>query len=83
MHAGPCFAVTMNGTLDYFGSAVNLAARIQAHSTGSDIVLDQELAAQPDIHVLLSELETESLDVELKGFGEKPRILVRARVPTP
>ena len=33
LHAGPCIAVTLNDRLDYFGSTVNLAARLQGEST--------------------------------------------------
>ena len=30
LHEGPCLAVTLNERLDYFGQAVNIAARVQA-----------------------------------------------------
>ncbi|MCA9659564.1 MAG: hypothetical protein KC486_14550, partial [Myxococcales bacterium] len=33
LHRGECIAVTTAGTLDYFGAAVNLAARLQASAT--------------------------------------------------
>jgi class 3 adenylate cyclase len=39
VHAGVCFAVTLNGQLDYFGTAVNLAARAQQEAGGGEIVL--------------------------------------------
>ena len=39
MHTGPCIAVTLNERLDYFGSTVNLAARLERKSTGDDIVV--------------------------------------------
>ena len=29
IYSGPCFAVTANGLLDYFGQTVNIAARLQ------------------------------------------------------
>src|SRR6185503_17183727 len=38
VHVGPCIAVTLNDRLDYFGSTVNLAARLEGQSTGEDIV---------------------------------------------
>ena len=38
VHAGPCVAVTLNGRLDYFGTTVNLAARIEHESRGGEIV---------------------------------------------
>ena len=44
LHEGPCIAVTLNDRLDYFGQAVNLAARLQGESRGGDIVLSVPLA---------------------------------------
>ena len=44
LHEGPCIAVTLNDRLDYFGQAVNLAARLQGESRGGDIVLSLPLA---------------------------------------
>src|SRR5262249_8512887 len=34
VHAGPTIAVTLNDRLDYFGSVVNMAARLQGQSLG-------------------------------------------------
>ena len=34
LHQGPCFAVNMNENLDYFGTTVNIAARVQKESRG-------------------------------------------------
>ena len=34
IHYGPCIAVTLNDRLDYFGSSVNLAARLAGLSSG-------------------------------------------------
>ena len=39
VHAGPSVVVTLNDRLDYFGSTVNMAARLQGQSAGGDIVL--------------------------------------------
>ena len=36
IHAGRCVAVNQNGVLDYFGSTVNLAARLVELSSGGD-----------------------------------------------
>ncbi|MGI9380302.1 MAG: adenylate/guanylate cyclase domain-containing protein, partial [Methyloligellaceae bacterium] len=44
MHLGPCIAITTGGFLDYFGTTVNLAARLQEESQGGDIVISAELA---------------------------------------
>jgi class 3 adenylate cyclase len=43
VHEGPCVAVTLNGRLDYFGTTVNLAARIEHESAGGEIVASAEI----------------------------------------
>ena len=43
LHAGPCIAVNSNDKLDYFGTTVNRAARIQGLADGRDIVMSAEL----------------------------------------
>jgi class 3 adenylate cyclase len=73
LHSGACVAVTLNGRLDYFGSTVNLAARLEGLSQGGDIVLSDRLACDPAVSAVISslnsavELAVES--AELKGFG--------------
>ena len=44
IYPGPCFAVTANGVLDYFGQTVNVAARLQAQAGPRDLVLPEDLA---------------------------------------
>ena len=39
VHVGPSVVVNLNDRLDYFGSTVNMAARLQGQSQGGDIVL--------------------------------------------
>ena len=39
IHVGPSVVVNLNDRLDYFGSTVNMAARLQGQSQGGDIVL--------------------------------------------
>jgi class 3 adenylate cyclase len=68
VHAGPCIAVTLNGRLDYFGSTVNLAARLQAQSRGGDIVLSSSLAADPAVAALLAGLPVDAETARVKGF---------------
>jgi class 3 adenylate cyclase len=73
VHLGPCLAVTSNDRLDYFGSTVNLAARIVGLSTGRDIVVSAAVRADPEVSELLAagELAVEPLDATLKGFDER------------
>ncbi|MGO1119290.1 adenylate/guanylate cyclase domain-containing protein [Rhodovibrionaceae bacterium A322] len=70
LHAGPAIAVTLNERLDYFGSTVNLAARLQAQSQGGDFVLSQPVAELPDIQKHLTGFSAQSETAPLKGFAE-------------
>ena len=68
LHLGPSIVVTLNGRLDYFGATVNMAARLQGASEGGDIVLSEEMAADPLVAELLSGLILERETTRLKGF---------------
>jgi class 3 adenylate cyclase len=70
VHAGPSVVVTMNDRLDYFGSTVNMAARLQGQSQGGDIVLSRVVAADPAVRPLLSGLRAQEESVALKGFAD-------------
>ena len=68
LHTGACIAVTLNGRLDYFGSTVNLAARLQAQSQGGDIVLSADLAGDPAVRARLAGLLANPETARVKGF---------------
>jgi adenylate cyclase len=44
LYGGPCYVVTANGLLDYFGQTVNIAARLQAQAESGELVVSDELA---------------------------------------
>jgi len=68
LHAGPCIAVTLNERLDYFGSTVNLASRLQGESAGGDIVLSAEMAADPAVAEVLAGQRLTEESVAIRGF---------------
>ena len=70
LHHGPCIAVTLNDRLDYFGSTVNMAARLQGQSLGGDIVLSGAIARDPSLRPVLAGLKTETGRAMLKGFAD-------------
>lgn len=70
LHAGPTIAVTLNERLDYFGSTVNLAARLQAQSQGGDFVLSLPVAELPELQSLLADLPASREEAVLKGFAK-------------
>jgi class 3 adenylate cyclase len=75
LHAGPCIAVTLNGRLDYFGSNVNIAARLEPLSTGEDCVITADVCRDPEVAELLADpasgLAAEPSEAMLKGFDNE------------
>jgi len=76
LHKGPCIAVTLNERLDYFGSTVNLAARLQTQSIGGDIVLSRALADDPAVAAALDGRRLRDEAAAIKGF-ERPVSFLR------
>jgi class 3 adenylate cyclase len=76
VHSGPCLSVTLNGRPDFFGTTVNVAARVQGLSKGGDIVLSD--AVYQDNEVLLAfKLADTPLVGEcatLKGIDQEHRV---------
>lgn len=81
LHEGPCIAVTLNDRLDYFGSTVNLAARLQDQSRGGDIIVSATLAAEPGAAALIEPLAATAELAPLRGIDE-PVAFIRLH-PTP
>lgn len=81
VYAGPCLAVRANDRLDYFGTTVNLAARLQAQAAASEIVLMASALEQPEIAGLLEGLPRRAFEAHLKGI-ESDQALVGVRVET-
>jgi class 3 adenylate cyclase len=69
VHYGPCIAVHQNGVLDYFGSTVNLAARLVGLSSGDDVVVSGEVLSDAEVAALA--LPVERVDAVLKGFEDE------------
>ena len=80
LHEGPSIAVTLNERLDYFGTTVNTAARVESLSTGGDIVVTQRLYELSDGCAPLRSRGWVSspLAADLKGL-ESPTELFRFR----
>jgi class 3 adenylate cyclase len=60
IHEGPCLAVTLNDRQDYFGSTVNIAARVQG------------LAVSRSIHATSAVVEDAKAAQLLEQGGHKP-----------
>jgi class 3 adenylate cyclase len=87
LHTGPCIAVTLNDRLDYFGSTVNLAARLEGQSTGGDVVISASVYSDPGVRELLSDsggaLVATRFEMPLKGFDREHFELWRVSVQNP
>ena len=75
LHTGPCIAVTLNDRLDYFGSTVNLAARLEGQSTGDDVIISTAVYSDPGVRELLGDAQNRitaaRFEIPLKGFDEE------------
>ena len=71
LHAGPSIAVTSNDGIDYFGATVNLAARLEKESRGSDIILSESLAQDPGVIGVLAQFKPTKDKASLKGFDDE------------
>jgi class 3 adenylate cyclase len=67
---GPCLAVRANDRLDYFGTTVNVAARLQAQAQANEIVLTRELAAHTGVASVIAKhpLVERQFEASLKGI---------------
>lgn len=70
IHAGPTIAVKQGDRLDYFGSVVNIAAQLRSQSTGRDLVLSDEIAADPSVAHLLTSATVTAGQAMLKGADQ-------------
>lgn len=90
LHTGPCIAVTLNDRLDYFGSTVNMAARLEGLSTGNDVIISRAVYEDPEVREMIDSpqgaLAAERFEIPLKGFDQEQfelwRVGRRERVAT-
>jgi class 3 adenylate cyclase len=74
LHQGPCIAVRGEERLDYFGSTVNLAARLHSESHGGDVVVSEAIIADPGAQPLLTGCRAEPFEAELRGIARRQRL---------
>jgi class 3 adenylate cyclase len=74
LHAGPAVAVSQNERLDYFGQAVNIAARVQNLADTGEIWITDAIAGDPDaadeIAARFGAIPLERIEAKLKGIAE-------------
>jgi adenylate cyclase len=82
LHAGPAIAVTLNERLDYFGTTVNIASRLEGQAQGDDLIVSHEVMQQPDVQRVLTNgcVVAEEFSAYLKGFMDEEFQLHRIRL---
>jgi len=76
LHVGPCLAVNANDKLDFFGTTVNLAARMVECCDGGDLAVSDELFQRPETARFLQGREpTPKLaEMRYRGFDAPHRV---------
>lgn len=79
-HAGPCIAMTANERLDYFGTTVNLASRLEHTAGAGEVSFSESVAAFPHLKAVLAKYQLEPVreEIAIKGF-EQPVGVLRVR----
>lgn len=70
IHSGPCIAVTLNDRIDYFGTSVNIAARVQGLSDGRTVMVSDSVFREthPEDDRLW---QWERFETSLKGLKDR------------
>ena len=76
LHLGPCLAVNANDKLDFFGSTINLAARMVGCCKGDDLTISDELYQRPETIEFLKTIKVpaESSEVKFRGFESSHKV---------
>jgi class 3 adenylate cyclase len=77
LNRGSCIAVRFNADIDYFGNAVNLAAKLQGSADAGQIAISTSVHEAPGVSAALSELGValETLSVDLPALGGEIPVL--------
>jgi len=75
LNSGTCIAVRLNSAIDYFGHAVNLAAKLQSLAEAWQIAMSEATAAAPGVAEWLATqgATLEEQTIRLKGIDEPVR----------
>lgn len=75
IHEGPCLAVRANDRLDFFGTTVNMAARLQGQAGAGELVITRELGELPGVAALLHGAPHRAVTARLKGLSEARELM--------
>ncbi len=78
LHQGGCIAVTAGDLLDYFGSVVNTAARLEHQCNGGEVIISDAVLADPEARGVLAGRPVADDSATLRGLNAPVRF-VRVR----
>lgn len=79
LHTGPCLMVTLNDRLDYFGTTVNVAARVQASAKLREILFTDEVISSLTTLQLLDSVRLSKERLILRGLEKQSFIVYRTK----
>jgi len=76
IHEGPCLAVTLNNSQDYFGQTVNIAARVQGLASSRAIFVTQPVVEDPKAAKILEDLSLQPAmqRAALRGIADETTV---------
>lgn len=69
LNTGPCIAVKLNASIDYFGQTVNLAAKLQSLAEGGEVALSQSVWSARGVREFLEGKAIEDVSYESKALA--------------
>ncbi|HVJ91887.1 MAG TPA: DUF5939 domain-containing protein [Labilithrix sp.] len=79
LYAGPCYVVTANEAIDYFGQTVNCASRVQHCAESGELVFEDNVYARLPAEDRAKLRVVERVETRVKGV-DHPLSLVRTRL---
>ncbi|MGD0812390.1 MAG: DUF5939 domain-containing protein [Verrucomicrobiota bacterium] len=76
LHVGPCLAVNANDKLDFFGTTVNLAARMVECCQGGDLAFSDEIHDRPETVRFIQQggYNPQPMEIRHRGFDAPHRV---------
>ncbi len=75
IHEGPCLAIRANDRLDYFGTTVNICARLQGQASSGEVVMREGLAELTEVAELVAGAPCREFQTPLKGIAEEQALV--------
>ena len=87
IHYGDCTTVNLNDRTDYFGTTVNIAARLVDIAKEKEIIISEAVYDHPDVQLYLNKkkdhLFVKENQIELKGFKDEEFKIKQIRLERP